>query len=192
MIQFPGNEDIQLGSFIAMSEELGLIEQVDKQVLHKIIDLLSCEEHRNTHITANLSLASINSNSFRSEIFKTLQERPDIAKRIIFSISSYVAHQAGEMFESFVVLAHRLNSKVKIKRFEARFIDMEQLKQFNIDYVRLARDYTQDISSDSSKQSFVEALVAMANIIELPILAESLNNDADRDTAKSLGLNGFN
>ncbi len=175
-----------------MSEELGVIEQVDKLVLHKIIELLDRQEHQNTQITANLSLASINSNSFRSEIFKTLQERPDIAERIIFSISSYVAHQAGEMFESFVTLAHRLNSKVQIKRFEARFIDMEQLKQSNIDYVRLARDYTQEISSDSSKQSFVEALVSMANIIELPILAESLNNEADRDTAKSLGLNGFN
>ncbi len=192
VIQFPSDTDIQLGSFIAMSEELGVIEQVDKQVLHKIIELLGRQEHQNTQITANLSLASINSNSFRSEIFNALQERPDIAERIIFSISSYVAHQAGEMFESFVTLAHRLNSKVQIKRFEARFIDMEQLKQSNIDYVRLARDYTQEISSDSSKQSFVEALVSMANIIELPILAESLNNEADRDTAKSLGLNGFN
>lgn len=53
---------------------------------------------------------------------------------------------------------HQCGAKVIIKRFETKFIPLSNLKEFNLDYIRLARDYTCDINSDYSKQSFVESI----------------------------------
>ena len=67
-----------------------------------------------------------------------------------------------------------VEQKVIIKRFETKFIPLNNLKDFNLDYIRLARDYTCDINSDYSKQSFVESISELANLINIKVVAENV------------------
>ena len=186
------NGDVAIGTFIAVAEQTDMVETLDIIVLNKLIDLLNDESNGQKSAAINLSLASITSNHFRSEMFKQLQHQPSVSKRLVFSISSYVASEAKDAFNSFIELAHRLGCKVMIKRFESRFIDMEQLKSIDVDYIRIARSYTDELSVNTQQQAFVEAITGMSQLIDLPVLAEDLKTQAERDTAASIGIFGSN
>ena len=85
---------------------------------------------------------------------------------------------------------HQCNAKVIIKRFETKFIPLEDIKNINLDYIRLARDYTSGISKDVSKQSFVESISELANLLNIKVFAESVKNDEDLDIVKKFNIYG--
>ena len=186
------NGDVAIGTFIAVAEQTEKIETFDLVVLKKLIELLNEPANKNNRATLNLSLSSITSNTFRSEIFRLLDSQPMLQERIVFSISSYVAAEAKEAFDSFVELAHRIGCKVMIKRFESRFIDMDRLKSVKVDFIRIARSYTDELSSSPQQQAFVEAITAMSELIDLTVLAEDLKSEQERAIAASIGIHGSN
>ena len=80
------------------------------------------------------------------------------------------------------------NGKVIIKRFETKFIPLDTLKDFNLDYIRLARDYTNDITNDYTKQSFVESICEGSKLLNIKVFAERVNDSECFITLKELGL----
>jgi EAL domain-containing protein (putative c-di-GMP-specific phosphodiesterase class I) len=64
------------------------------------------------------------------------------------------------------------------------------IKEFNLDYIRLARDYTSDIKTDTTKYGFVESIQDLANLLNIKIFAENVKNDKDYKIVKELGLYG--
>ena len=81
---------------------------------------------------------------------------------------------------------HQCGAKVIIKRFESKFIPLNNIKDFNLDYIRLAREYTNNVTNDSSKQSFIEAIVELSNLLNIQLFAENVHDDEDLETIKKL------
>ena len=79
-------------------------------------------------------------------------------------------------------------TKIIIKRFETKFIPLGNLKDFNLDYIRLARDYTCDICKDYSKQSFIESISDLAGLLNIKVLAENVKDDEDMEFLKKYNL----
>jgi len=83
---------------------------------------------------------------------------------------------------------HQCGAKIIIKRFETKFIPLNNIKDFNLDYIRLARDYTNDICHDYSKQNFVESICELANLLNIKVFAENVQKDEDLEYIKNYGL----
>mgnify|MGYP003399363252 FL=1 len=79
---------------------------------------------------------------------------------------------------------HQCGAKVIIKRFETKFIPLSNIKDFNLDYIRLARDYTCGISKDYSKQSFIQSISELAILLNIKIFAENVEDDSDFEFVK--------
>ena len=78
--------------------------------------------------------------------------------------------------------------KMIIKRFESKFIPLSNLKDFNLDYIRLARDYTNDVYKDYSKQSFIQSISELATLLNIKVLAENVKNDEDMKFLRKYNL----
>ena len=81
---------------------------------------------------------------------------------------------------------HQHGAKIIIKRFESKFIPLNSIKDFNLDYIRLAREYTNNVTNDSSKQSFIEAIVDLTNLLNIKLFAENVQEDEDLETIRNL------
>lgn len=179
--------DIPIGTFVSIAEKYEKIIDFDKKVIQKVISHI-LSNGISHEISINLSLESINNTAFIAWIEKKLLEHKSISNQLVFSITAYAAAKDVNKFKFFVDDMHKCNAKVIIKRFESKFIALEDIKNFNLDYIRLARDYTSNISNDSSKQSFVESISELANLLNIKVFAENVKEDKDLETIKKFNL----
>lgn len=180
-------ESLPVGTFISVAETLGRILEFDLHIVQQVIERIRSEsvEH---DIAVNLSFTALASNEFRSSLYKLLQQNQDIAKHLVFSVTAYGATRDIKSFASFIDFIHRNGSKIILKRFESRFIAMDSLKQFRLDYIRLARIYTENIGNDAEKRRLVEAMKELGELLNIGTLAESVESDSDYAAVREIGL----
>ena len=170
--------NIPMGTFVSIAEKYEKIVEFDKKVIEKVIGhiLINSIKH---DISINLSLESINNTAFIAWIKNKILEHRNIASQLVFSATAYAVAKNEDKFKFFADEIHKCGAKIIIKRFETKFIPLGNLKDFNLDYIRLARDYTCDISKDYSKESFIESISDLAVLLNIKVFAENVKEDED-------------
>lgn len=178
---------IPIGTFVSIAEKYEKIVEFDKKVIEKVINhiLINGISH---DISINLSLESINNTAFIAWIKNKILDNKNIASQLVFSATAYAVAKNEDKFKFFADEIHKCGAKIIIKRFESKFIPLGNLKDFNLDYIRLARDYTCDISKDYSKQSFIESISELASLLNIKVLAENVKDDEDLEFLKKYNL----
>ncbi|MGB5792463.1 EAL domain-containing protein [Poseidonibacter sp.] len=179
--------DIPIGTFVSIAEKYERVIDFDKKVIEKVINHIL--QYKISHdISINLSLESINNTSFISWLEKEIIKHRTIASQLVFSITAYAVAKDVDKFKFFADEVHKCGAKVIIKRFESKFIPLNNIKDLNLDYIRLARDYTQNISNDNSKQSFVEAIAELSTLLNIKVFAENVKEDTDLEVITDFNL----
>ncbi|MFW1677118.1 LapD/MoxY N-terminal periplasmic domain-containing protein [Pontibacter sp. JAM-7] len=186
-VQDDNGQALPIGTFVSVAETLGEIVTFDMFVVRTVLEQIRSRQiqHR---VAVNLSFTTLSNNNFRSELYRLLQDNADIAGNLVFSITAYAATKDLTAFKSFIDFAHRSGAKVILKRFESRFISLDTIKEYQLDYIRLARAYTEQISRDPEKRSWVEALKELGELLNIEIVAEAVETDADYQTVKEIGI----
>jgi EAL domain-containing protein (putative c-di-GMP-specific phosphodiesterase class I)/methyl-accepting chemotaxis protein len=177
--------EIPIGTFVSIAERYEKIIDFDKKIITKVINNILINKVKHT-ISINLSLESISNTPFILWLEKTILEHRSIASQLAFSITAYAVAKDVDKFKFFADEMHQCGAKVIIKRFESKFIPLNNIKDFNLDYIRLAREYTHNVANDSSKQSFIEAIVELTNLLNIKLFAENVQDDKDLETIKNL------
>lgn len=179
---------IPIGTFISVAEKYNKVIDFDKAVVNKIITHIKNENINHT-ITINLAIDSIKSAEFIHWLVQVIKTNQKISSQLAFSVTAYGVANNIEDFKNFVSSIHTFGAKVIIKRFETKFIMLDKLQDLNLDFVRLARDYTDGICKDKSKQAIVESLQELSSLLNIKVFAENVKDD-DLGTVKSIGLFG--
>lgn len=182
-------EPLPIGTFISVAENIGSIMEFDLYMVDKVINYIKTNEVSHD-VAVNLSFTSLSSNEFRSKLYTLLEENLEIREKLVFCVTAYGATKSLESFGTFIDFVHRNGAKIILKRFESRFIPMSDIKQFKLDYIRLARVYTEKISRDSEKQQLVKAMKELGDILDIIILAEAVESDSDLAAVREIGLSG--
>ncbi len=183
------NNNIPIGTFVSIAEKYEKILDLDKNVILKVIEYIEVNNIKND-ICINLSLDSISNNSFIQWLLKILAKNKNISSQLVFSITAYTVIKDIDTFKNFCEFVNSSGSKTIIKRFETKFIPIENLKDFNLDYIRLARDYTDQVCNDKSKKEFVESISELGNLLNIKVIAESVKNDKDLELIEQLNIYG--
>lgn len=181
------NKDIPIGTFVSIAEKYERIVDFDKKVITKVINHILVN-NVNHDIAINLSLESINNTAFIAWLEKTLNSSKEAVSKLVFSVTAYAVAKDIDKFKFFVDEVHRFGAKIIIKRYETRFISLSDIKDLNLDYLRLAREYTNDVCIDFSKQSFIESIAELSNLLNIKVLAESVQKEEDYNYIKELKL----
>ena len=181
--------DIPIGTFVSIAEKYERIINFDKKVINKVMEHILINKI-NHDISINLSLESINNTAFIAWLEKTVLEHKNIAKQLVFSITAYAVAKDMDKFKFFVDEIHKCGAKIIIKRFESKFIPLDNIKDFNLDYIRLARDYTSNICNDNSKENFVESIQELSTLLNIKVFAENVKEDDDLEMIKGFNLYG--
>ena len=182
-------KNIPIGTFVSIAEKYERIVDFDKAVIQKVIEHILINSLKNK-VMINLSLQSICDMNFVSWLKNIIQKNKVISSQLVFSVTAYAVAKDVEVFKNFSFKVHETGAKVIVKRFESKFIPLESLKDFNLDYIRLAREYSLNISHDKSKQSFVESIKELATLLNIDVYCENVQNDDDYNCIKKLKLNG--
>jgi len=182
-------ELIPIGTFISIAEQYNKVKDFDKVVVQKVVEHIKKNNIKHS-ISINLSLDSLFDIGFKNWLKNYVLQNEMIASQLVFSATAYGVTKDVEKFRFFIEAMHEAGAKVIIKRFETKFIPLDDIKDFNLDYIRLARDYTNGIASDSTKKGFVESMQELSQLLNIKLFAENVKGDDDFKVVESLELYG--
>ncbi len=77
--------------------------------------------------------------------------------------------------------------QVALDDFGTGYSSLSYLKKFDIDYLKIDRTFTRNLSSDSSDMALSEAIIVMAHKLELRVIAEGVETEQQRDLLITAG-----
>lgn len=179
------NDVIPMGQLIPASERLDLIPQVDKLVTTIVLKKL---EVTSQQVAVNLSIASIANAEFRDWLVKEVSKRKTLSTRLYFEIEDAALIQQREAAESLCRQLIHLGCKITIERFGDNFASLSGLRAIQPQFVKLSGRLTQGIHTNKDNQLFVSSLVSIAKSLNIKIIAEMVENEAESVALNKLGV----
>ena len=180
---------IAIGTFVSIAEKFSKIVDLDKGIILKVIDYIKAQQIQHA-VAINLSTRTVKSSDFRSWLVDLMKNNQSISQQLVFSISSYAVAKEVAVYKEFIAFAHKLNTKVIIKRFETQSTSPDIAKELKPDFIRLARDIGNGIAADEGKKAFVETMQGIGELLDIAILAENVHSESDYSCMKDIGIAG--
>jgi EAL domain-containing protein (putative c-di-GMP-specific phosphodiesterase class I)/GGDEF domain-containing protein len=182
-------QDIATSTFISIAEKYDKAIVFDQGVIARVIKFISTN-HITHPITINLSITSVKSGNFRSWLTTALNNHRKIANQLVFSLTAYSLIKQLSVATEFIDFIHDMGAKVILKRYEPQLLSLDEIKQLKFDYLRLARDLTEDISSDPEKISLVTTIKEFSDLLDIKVLAENIGSEQDFESLRKIGIHG--
>jgi diguanylate cyclase (GGDEF)-like protein/PAS domain S-box-containing protein len=183
-------------AFLDVAEESGLIVEMGETLLLRACsDAVEFRKHLpELRLNVNLSSRHLLSPQMVTLIGSALAETglPAGALQIEVTEQSLIADvNAGQRsIESLRVLG----SSVVIDDFGTGYNTLSYLKSYHVDGIKLDRYFVRDMLSDRFSRAICEGVMAMARSLDLHVIAEGIENSAQRTAAIEMGceeLQGF-
>ena len=167
--------------FIPVLEETGMIHLVGEWVLRT-----ACEQHRNwadagfapVRISVNISARQFQSPGFAATVTRVLAEtgvQPDaIELELTESLLITNPQQAAASLKALKALGLRL----AIDDFGVGYSSLGYLREFEVDCLKIDRSFVSDVTSNPRDRALAAAIVQLAGSLEMSVVAEGVETDA--------------
>jgi len=181
-----GAEPLSPALFAAMAERVDMHEQLDRHIITMATDLLQRAPSR--CLGVNLSTRSICSDRFRSWLDSHLAALPEIADRIYVEINEYALLQHADAVKTLISALHGHGARVVIEHFGTRLSAFRNLRQLQLDALKIDGSFTRHIDSESDNRFFLHTIMDIAHGLDIRVIAEHVETDAELASLHELGI----
>jgi len=187
-IQDERGEEIAPGTFAAMADRLELNRDLDRYVIEQVTELL--ENGKQTQpLAINLSTRSVHHAGFISWLKSHLLSHPVAASNMFFEISEHAMLERIDISEKLIELIHASGGRVVMEHFGRKLSSFQTLSQLKLDFIKLDGSYVRHISENSDNRFFLQTITDIARGLDIDVIAEHVESEADRDCLKNIGIN---
>lgn len=194
--QHPERGLVAPSEFIPILESSGLIVPVSDWLMgfccQKILDWQhSGFWQENWHIAINVSPLQF----YQEQFVETLAEKINVAglhgSCICLEITETVAIKNVAFTSARLAEIKALGMVVALDDFGTGYSSLSYLKDFPIDILKIDRSFIQELDHKSKDKSIVEAIIAMAKVLELTVICEGVETELQVNIASSCGSEYF-
>jgi diguanylate cyclase (GGDEF)-like protein/PAS domain S-box-containing protein len=176
--------------FIPIAEETGLILDVGNFVLETVCyDISNWREAgiENIRVSVNFSALQVEQCDFIERIVESLHRHDlpgcclevEITENVIMNDMSQVVQKLRQLTS--------LGIKIAIDDFGTGYSSLSYLQQFPINTLKIDKSFVSSINVNAGGTSIVNAIVAMAQGLNLNLIAEGVETDPQLEYLRSLG-----
>ena len=180
--------DITAAQFMPIVAAHGLSEEFDRGVIERVVAQMKERPRRDESISINLSMRSAEHPGFLEWLGNLLQRERAIAGRLIFEMAE---HGVAKNPNAAAMLARTVNlagAGFAIDNFGVHRDSLMLVQRLRPAYIKLAAAHTPRMVADAGTRFFAESLVRAARQLDIPAIAQSVEDDV---TFQSLGALGF-
>jgi diguanylate cyclase (GGDEF)-like protein len=174
--------------FIGLAEETGLIGAIGEIVLRQ-----ACLQARawqaqglaQIRVSVNLSVHQLRQGNLLSLVRQVLDETGLEAHFLELELTeSQLLDNVESVISTFRQL-RELGVKLAIDDFGTGYSSLSYLKRFPVDYVKIDQTFIRDLTPGSEDAAITRAIIAMAHSLELKVVAEGVETQAQMDFLKT-------
>jgi diguanylate cyclase (GGDEF)-like protein/PAS domain S-box-containing protein len=179
--QHPERGLLAPGEFIQLAEETGLILKLGEWVLHEACRWATfIGVERGLPIAVNLSARQYNDSKLSQMVSAALRDTGLPAQLLELEITESTAMQDTDATLGTLNRLKRLGVSIAIDDFGTGYSSLSYLKRFPVDKVKIDRSFTSELPLEADQCAIVEAIVALAHALEIAVVGEGVENDAQR------------
>jgi diguanylate cyclase (GGDEF)-like protein/PAS domain S-box-containing protein len=174
--------------FIPLAEETGLISAIGEQVLNKACMEAATWRERgfgDISISVNLSSHQIRRDDLYDVIHNALLTSQLPAEYLELELTESMLMEDINHAQDFLNQLRSLGVRLALDDFGTGYSSLSYLKRLPIDTLKIDKSFVAE-SRDGSKSPIVEAIMAMAESLNLSVVAEGVETQAQLDYLKTL------
>jgi len=177
--------DIVAARFMPIVAAHGLVDVLDRSVVEQVLEAMPAD---GGVIGVNVSMHSAEHPAFTTWLAARLGKDPAKSRRLVFEMAEHGVVRNEAAAAAFARLVARAGAVFAIDNFGVHRDSLALLRRLKPAYIKLAGAHTPRMVSDAGARFFAESLVRAARQLEIPVIAQMIEDD---ETFQALGPIGF-
>lgn len=177
--------------FISYAEESGLIVPLGRWVILDVVRQVAKwrEKGINLRVAVNISARQLADQTIFTALKQVLQELNFEYCPIDVELTESCLIENDELALSVIQQFSQLGAQVHLDDFGTGYSSLSQLARFPIDAIKLDQVFVRDIHKQPVSQSLVRAIVAVAQALNLQVIAEGVESAKEDAFLTKNGIN---
>lgn len=185
--QHPERGNIGPSKFIPLAEDMDLISPLGDWLLTSICQLLNDTREYAFPLSINISPAQFNHAHFAMRVHNTLLRHTDQAHRLIMEVTEGTIMEDIPAAIQVMTDLSKLGIRFSIDDFGVGYSNLSALQRLPLCELKLDRSLINDAPQDKHSCAIVQAVVAMAQQLQLQVVVEGIEKQEQLDFIHSLG-----
>ncbi|WP_018413280.1 EAL domain-containing protein [Methyloversatilis thermotolerans] len=193
--EHPERGQIPPGQFIPVAERAGLMPALGRLVMEEALQQLarwSREPHMaHLSMSINISAAQLYQDDFADQVLGALQHSGAPAHRIVLELTESIL--LGDV-DGAIAVMQRLRGhglRFSIDDFGTGYSSLGYLQKLPINELKIDRSFVQSLDGGERSAAIVRAVVALASALQLKVIAEGVESEAQRSALVGYGCTCF-
>lgn len=179
----PINGIVEPSNFIALAEEIGIIDKLGLYILHMACqqcnDLVSSfYPDKKIKVAVNISPSHFLQENFVEQIKDIISHYSMNNMQLVLEITEEVTIGDIQDVIKKMNLLRRLHVHFSLDDFGTGYSSLTYLKQLPIDTVKIDKSFIQELHENKDDASIVEAILTMTRALEIDVIAEGIENQS--------------
>ncbi|MBS0344872.1 MAG: EAL domain-containing protein [Proteobacteria bacterium] len=190
----PARGFVSPAEFVPVAEELGLIDTIGTWVFRQAIDMVvrwramvSPELADSLQVTVNASPRQFAKGRSLAVLLDELIERNVPGTCIAIEITEGLLLDEHPSVTAQLARLSAAGIQISIDDFGTGYSAMAYLKRMDIDTLKIDRSFVRDLTTDPSDLAITEAIIAMAHKLDLEVVAEGVESEAQCERLAAAG-----
>jgi diguanylate cyclase (GGDEF)-like protein len=177
-------------SFIPAAEECGLVIEIGERVLAQVVEdaaLLADAAGRGLDIGVNMSALQLRDRAFIDQVADAVLVLAANDSQLVLEMTESIVvaddHETADVLHTIKALGAML----AIDDFGIGFSSIGYLQHLPVDIIKIDRSFTREVDSSDRAAALVEAILVMARALDLTVIAEGIEREAQSDRLLQAG-----
>jgi EAL domain-containing protein (putative c-di-GMP-specific phosphodiesterase class I) len=180
--------EIAAAQFMPIVAAHGLGDEFDRGVIERVIE---AARGRQEAISINVSMRSVERPEFAEWLARLLKREPALARRLVFELAEHGVVQNEAAAAAFSGTVSKAGAGFAIDHFGVHRDSLALVQRLRPVYIKLAGAHTPSMVTEAGARFFAESLVGAARQLDIPVIAQMVEDDETFQSLGSLGFAGY-
>ncbi len=176
--------------FIHIAEQSDLISVLDLWVISTACDQLAEWKRQNIELlqlSVNISSRLLLQSGFVEKVEKILRKTGADPALLMFEVTERIFIDKMEKVAKVIGRLNEIGISFSVDDFGTGYSSLSYLKTIPFQQLKIDRTFVRDILTDQNDDAIVETIIAMANKLNLQVIAEGVETEQQLEVLKSKG-----
>ncbi len=179
--------------FITLAEETGLILPIGQWVLETACAQIKAweQEDHELILAVNVSAKQFLQADFVAQVQATLQRYAIDPKRLKLELTESALLENVEDVIATMNALNEIGVQFTLDDFGTGYSSLQYLKRLPLDQIKIDQSFVRDLAVDSSDRAIVRTIIAMAKSLNLDVIAEGVETEAQLQILLNMGCTRY-
>jgi len=190
----PERGSVSPAHFIPVAEQAGLIQSMGAWALRKACAQAAAWSQAGVpelSVAVNVSACQLDDDALPDLVNQALSEGGLSADRLTLELTESMIMSDPEHSVRILQGLKTLGVRVSVDDFGTGYSSLAYLKRLPLDELKIDQSFVRDIPNDKDDMAIVSAVVALARSLDLFLVAEGVETDAQRDFLAALDCSAY-